>query len=391
MNTQAKFGYPVDIVPPDALKGELKVYLPQAKPTFFLAVPRVWEKFKEGLQKQEKEATGVKKTIISTRKWFLADSKIAAENWKKGRIFDGIRLVFDRFIVNQINKKVLEAVGLQRCKVTASGAGAIDPSVVDFFKDYNIRILDLYGLSETSGPTALSTVETPVGSAGKPLTGINLKIIDPETDNEVKDGEGEIRIKGRHVFKGYWNNPEETKKAFDKNGFFRTGDLGKLDAKGNLFITGRIKELIKTSGGENVPFLRIEQNIKDELPIVDQAVLIGDKRHFLTCLLTLHTVADAKGNPTNNLTPAVIEQFVQLGSAATTLQEAQADAKVKAFLEEGVARANKKADSKAQSVQKVAVLPECLSVANEMMTATQKLKRKAIEKRFAAVISQLYA
>lgn len=386
--TPAIFGHSVNIAPPDALKGgNLRHHLVHTKPTYFLAVPRVWEKFMEGMQESTKKLTGTKKTISNVRQWLLKDIKSRSAE-PKSKFLASINKVCkaaDQFFLNIINKKILTAVGLQNCKLAASGAGAIDPKVVSYFKDYGIKIVDIYGLSETTGPAVVSNTYTPSGSSGKAMPGTELKVADPDAE-----GKGEIRLKGRHVFQGYWNNPEATAKALDSDGYFCTGDEGKLDANGNLFITGRLKELIKTSGGENIPPVRIEQRIKQELPIIDQAVVIGDKRNFLTCLITLQTELDQDGNPTNILAPVVLEQLSKAGSSAKTLEEAQADPLVQELLMKGIKKANTLADSQAQYVQKITVLPECLSVANGMITPTQKLKRSVIEKQYKDAIEMMY-
>lgn len=384
--TPAVFGYAVEIAPADALKGgNLKHHLTHTNPTYFLAVPRVWEKFKEAMEENTKKLTGTKKKISNVRQWLLKD--IEATHTKKGCFASvaKVRRAVDQFFLDAINKKILTAVGLQKCKIAASGAGAIDPKVVSYFKDYGIKIVDLYGLSETTGPTAISTYTTPAGSVGRALPGTQIKIANPDAE-----GKGEIRLKGRNIFQGYLNNPEATQKAFDEDGFFCTGDEGRLDDKGNLFITGRLKELIKTSGGENIPPVRIEERIKHELPILDQVVVIGDKRHFLTCLLTLQTELDQDGNPTDRLAPVVLDQLSTLGSSAKTIKEAQEDAQLQEFLMKGIKKANQLADSQAQNVQKFTILPENLSVANGMITPTQKMKRSVIEKHYTDQIEKMY-
>ena len=259
----AIYGSSIDIAPNDALKGtNLKQHLVHASPTYFLAVPRVWEKFMEGMIESTKKLTGFKRILSQARQWLLHDIKTLSSNPNTLSRIHRIRQAIDQFFLDKINQRILNAIGLQKCKIAASGAGAIDPKVVDFFKDFGIKIIDLYGLSETSGPATLSKNGFK-GSSGQALPGTQLIIAEQD-----EEGKGEIRIKGRHVFKEYWNNPEATKNTFDAEGFLRTGDEGRLDEEGNLFITGRLKELIKTSGGENIPPVRIEQRIKQELPIV---------------------------------------------------------------------------------------------------------------------------
>jgi len=387
----AIFGFSVNIAPADALKGpNLKQHLIHTKPTYFLAVPRVWEKFMEAMQENTTKLTGLKKFAGDVRASCL--NNVKGNNNVKDEIGFGcfnqinkICLVGNQILLKVLNQLILKAIGLSNCQIAASGAGAIDPKIVGFFKDYGIKIIDLYGLSETTGPATMSRNLLP-GSSGLPLPGTSLIIADQDSE-----GKGEIRIAGRHVFKKYWNDPESTKNAFDANGYFCTGDEGKLDVDGNLFITGRLKELIKTSGGENIPPVRIEQRIKNELPIIDQAVVIGNKRNYLTCLLTLQTELDSENNPTSKLAPTVVDCLSKIGSSAQTIAEAQKDNKVLDYLMKGIKLVNQNADSQAQSIQKITLVPENFSVVNGLMTPTQKLKRSLIENHYAKEIEMMYS
>jgi len=391
-------GSTVDIAPNDALKGNnLKQYIVATRPTYFLAVPRVWEKFKEGIEAKVKEASFLKQQLFKVSSWigkkigpdlhFLTRKKKSSSL----TLLERIRYAFSSSIMFLLGKiiytPIKKAMGLDRCELAVNGAGALNPEVVRFFAGLNIHIVDLFGLSETSGPTTAPNQNGSIeGSCGGRLPGVEVKIGDPD-----ENGEGEILVKGRNVFKEYLNNQAATQEVIDNGGYFHTGDRGKLDADGNLFITGRIKELIKTSGGENIPPLRIEDKIKSELPIVSQAVVIGEGKNYLTCLLTLQTELDIEGNPTTKLAPAVIQKLRTLGSKATTLQEAAIDQIAQDFLMAGIKRANMQADSQAQVIQKMTMLPEDFSVANGMMTATLKLKRYAITKKYENQINQMYA
>lgn len=391
------YGHSVDIAPRDALKGNnLRQHIVQAHPTYFLAVPRVWEKFKEGIEGLVAKASPLKKMLFRTTtgiaKALVPDFHTLQEKKESSRLslFERIRYLFEKCILSLLEtlvfKKVKAAMGLDQCHLAASGAGALDPEIVRFFQGLNIRIIDLYGMSESSGPATLpGALGQPAGSCGQALPGSDIRIANPD-----ENGEGEILIRGRHIFRGYWGNEKATSEALDSEGFLHSGDKGRLDSQGNLFITGRIKELIKTSGGENIPPARIEQKIKQELPIVSQAVVIGEGRNFLTCLITLKTELDAEGNPTERLTPEVIRTLQSIHSSAKTLQEASKDEAVLKFLMQGIQRANQQADSQAQHIQKITVLPEDFSVANGMMTATLKLKRSVIETRYQNEINEMY-
>lgn len=377
------FGYKMDITPPTALKGNnLKQHITQARPSCFLAVPRVWEKFKEGIEEKLRDAPFIKKILfdIATRitSWTKSESASMIISTLKSVVDITIGALFNKLVIMPVKA----ALGLDACRVAASGAAPLNPNVASFFAGLNIHIIDLFGSSECSGPATIGDVnDHPVGSCGKALPGTGLHIADAD-----ENGEGEIRLYGRHVFHSYWNNPEATEEAFDDNHSFRTGDIGRLDANGNLFITGRLKELIKTSGGENIPPVRIEQKIQQELSIVSQAVVIGNNKNYLTCLLTLKTEQD---HP-NLLTPGVIAELAKLGVDVKIACEAANNPLVQKYLKEGIERANKQADSQAQAVQKFKVIADEFSVTNGLMTATLKLRRAEIAKRYNAQIEEMY-
>ena len=390
-------GHSVDIAPSDVLKGtNLRTHMVHTRPTYFLGVPRVWEKFKEAIEAK------VAATSFFKRKLFEITTSIARalspdynrltvkEEFIGLSILERIRYVFEKGILLLLEKAVLTpikvALGLDRCKIAASGAGAMDQTVRDFFAGLNLHILDLYGMSESSGPACVPDGSTPPGSCGRALPGTVIRILNPDAR-----GEGEILLRGPNVIPEYWGDRVATEQTLDAERFLHTGDKGRLDETGNLFITGRIKELIKTSGGENIPPLRIEDRIKTQLPIVSQAVLIGNNRNFLTCLLTLKTEVDESGSPTERLAPDVIATLQEIGSVVTTLREAADDRRVQEFLMQGIERANQQADSRAQHVQKITVLHEEISVANGLLTPTLKMKRSLIEQRYRREICEMYS
>jgi long-chain-fatty-acid--CoA ligase ACSBG len=375
-------GYGVDIAPNDALKGtNLKQHIVNTRPSYFLAVPRVWEKFKEVIESKLSSASQFRKILFGVSTYIGLRSVqhlqyIEAKEPSEIGYLDELTTEVSKIALwtfdTLLFSRVKEALGLDICKIAASGAGVLDPKVTDFFAGLNIRIINIYGMSESSG---FITYE------GKPLPG-----------TEITTGkEGEIFVKGRHVFKEYWNNPEATKETVDDQGFLRTGDLGKLNDQGSLAITGRLKELIKTSGGENIPPIRIEQRLQQELPMISQALVVGDGKNFLTCLFTLKTELDSSGSPTNKLNQEVLELLQKIGSNATTVEGAANDQALHTYMEEGLARANKQADSQAQRVAKFKILPEDFTVANGLMTATLKVRRSEVTKRYVGLIEQMYA
>lgn len=192
-----------------------------------------------------------------------------------------------------------------------------------------------------------------------------------------KDGNGEICYKGRNRFMGYHKNEEATRATIDSDGFLHSGDIGRLDKFGNLNITGRIKELIITAGGENVAPVLIENLLKDNLPFISNAVVIGDARKFLVVLLTFKFNQENE-KFTNELSPQTLKEFENIGSSAKTIDEAKKCSKIKAAIENGLKKANDAAISKAQYVQKYAILDSDFSVDSGEMTPTLKLKRNIV-------------
>jgi long-chain-fatty-acid--CoA ligase ACSBG len=182
-----------------------------------------------------------------------------------------------------ILSKIRDALGLTRCDLHLSGAAPINPEILRYFYSLNIVVTEVYGMSECSGPHAMG-VESAfrLGSCGKTLMGATTYLANPDVD-----GNGEVCMGGRHVQMGYLSQPEKTKAAIDDEGWLHSEDIGKVDEEGYLYITGRLKELLITAGGENVAPVPIEDNVKTALPFVSQAVLLGDRLKFLSILLTL--------------------------------------------------------------------------------------------------------
>lgn len=186
-----------------------------------------------------------------------------------------------------ILSKIHDKLGLNQCDLNISGAAPISQDILKFFMGLNIVVNEAYGMSECSGPHAMATNSAfRLGSVGKTMVGCTTKISQPD-----KDGNGEILMGGRHVCMGYLNQEAKTKAAIDDEGWLHSEDIGRVDADGFLFITGRLKDLIITAGGENVPPVPIEDAIKTELQqLVSQCVVVGDKVKFLSTLLTFKVI-----------------------------------------------------------------------------------------------------
>lgn len=271
-------GITVYFAQPDALKGSLNDTMKQVRPTYFFGVPRVWEKIQEKIQSNLNSLTGFKLTMF---KWA---QKVATEAITAG--FNGQSSVCDpSFILAKmlVLNKVHTLLGLDKCRVFYSGAAPITKETLDFFISLGIPLCETYGMSESTGPhsigTAISNKVTSVGS----LRRFNRS----KLRDKNAEGCGELLVSGRHVFMGYLNDIEKTREAFETDEWLRTGDEAKV-IDNFIFITGRLKEIIITAGGENIAPVPIEDNLKSELPnLISNCMLIGDKQKYLVILVTL--------------------------------------------------------------------------------------------------------
>ncbi|MGH0151965.1 UNVERIFIED_CONTAM: hypothetical protein FKN15_053165 [Acipenser sinensis] len=225
-------------------------------------------------------------------------------------------------------------------------------------------------------------------NCGKVVPGCKFKLVDKDPE-----GNGEVCCWGRNVFMGYLNMEEKTKEAFDEEGWLHSGDLGKTDKDGFFYITGRIKELIITAGGENVAPVPIEDLVKKELPIISYAMLVGDKRKFLSMLLTLKCVCNPEtAEPTDELSLEAIAFCQQVGSQATKVSDiiGGKDRAVYQAIQEGIARVNRKAISNAQRIQKWTVLGKDFSILGGELGPTMKLRRQSVLEMYSNEIESFY-
>lgn len=375
------YGISVYFAQPDALKGSLKTTLNEVRPTVFFGVPRVWEKMQEALQALGKNTRGLKK-------------KIGA--WAKGiglkgnqSLMNGGSTPFGWTIANAlVFKKVRHGLGLDRCRICLTGAAPIMKDTVDYMMSLNLPLCEVYGMSESTGPhTAAVPWQYRVPSVGKETTGCITVI-----QNEDSEGNGEICMKGRHVMMGYLNEEQKTKDALDEDGLLHSGDQGRKDKDGFLYITGRLKELIITAGGENVAPVPIEDAVKEQLPGISNCMLIGDKRKFLSMLLTMKVEVDENTSPTDNLSGPALDWCKSVGSQATKVSDILdgKDAAVLKAIQEGIDRANKKATSRAQNIGKWSLLAKDFSIPGGELGPTLKLKRPVVHKMYAKTIDAFY-
>ncbi|XP_017541952.2 long-chain-fatty-acid--CoA ligase ACSBG2 isoform X1 [Pygocentrus nattereri] len=371
---------------PDALKGSLANTLREVRPTAFMGVPRVWEKMQEKMK-----AIGAKSSTVRRKVASWAKDVGLHTNLNKMEQYGSVSRnpLNYRLAKRLVFRKVRKALGLDRCRQCFTGAAPITKETLEFFLSLDIPLYELYGMSESSGPHTISMPEAfRLTSCGKVMTGCQTKIFSPD-----EEGNGEICFWGRHIFMGYLNMPEKTDEALDADGWLRSGDLGKHDENDFLFITGRIKELIITAGGENIPPVLIEDAVKAAVPLISNAMLIGDKRKFLSMLLTIKCQVNADtGAPEDELTPDALEFCQKLGSTSTRVSEIAGgrDRLIHTAIQEGINSVNEKATSNAQRIQKFTVLEQDFSIPGGELGPTMKLKRPVVTKMYKEQIENFY-
>lgn len=358
----------------NALKGSLINTLKEVQPTRFLGVPRVWEKMHEKMMQVAASGGPLRKAIA---KWAKTNSLEHYMDKMKGYLSFHMQSNFIRmnliFRVNSnswgysvassvIFKKVKDAIGLIKCKTFVSAAAPLSADIKKYFFSIDLPIMEAFGMSEASGAHTLAVLDAfGFDTIGPTIPGMRTKVVQPD-----QDGNGELCLYGRHVFMGYLGEETKTNDSLDEEGWLHSGDIGRVDSRGLVYITGRLKELLITAGGENVPPVPIEQAVKAELLHISNCVLIGDKKKFLSMLVTLKTDVDvATGMPLDTLTSEVQGWLKQLGCPATTVAEvlkAGPDPKLLQAIQDGINKVNKQATSNAQKIQKFSILTQDFSI-----------------------------
>ncbi|SFR79149.1 long-chain acyl-CoA synthetase [Agromyces sp. CF514] len=331
------------------------------KPTFLLAVPRVFEKV-YNVSEQKAEAGGKGKIFRAA-----AETAVAYSTAKEAgtAIPLGLKLKF-RLFDALVFSKLREAMG-GNVKYAVSGSAPLGPRLGHFYHALGITILEGYGLTETTAPATVNlTTRSKIGTVGPALPGVSVRLAD----------DGEIQVKGIDVFKEYWNNPEATAEAFDGE-WFKTGDLGSFDDEGFLTITGRKKEIIVTAGGKNVSPAMLEDPIRAN-PLIGQVVVVGDQKPFISALITLD--------------PEMLPVWLNNNGedAAMSVEEAALNPAVLAEVQRAIDVANDHV-SRAESIRKFAILPGELTEASGHLTPKLSIKRNVILQDFASQIEGMYS
>jgi long-chain acyl-CoA synthetase len=335
--------------------------LGEFKPTFVLAVPRVFEKVFNGA-KAKAEADG-KGKIFDRSAQVAIDWSRAQDTGGPGIALRAQHAVFDKLVYG----KLRAALG-GRCLGAISGGAPLGERLGHFFRGIGVTVFEGYGLTETTAAAAVNhDAALRIGTVGRPLPGVEAAIAD----------DGEILIRGGIVMRGYWKNEQATAEAIDSDGWFRSGDLGELDDDGFLKITGRKKEIIVTAGGKNVAPAVLEDRIRAHR-LVSQCIVVGDQRPFIAALITLDEEAlpawlKSKGKP-----------------AGRTAEQLRDDEELIAEIDAAVKEANK-AVSQAEAIKKFRVLGADFTEVNGMLTPSLKLKRAVVMKEFDQEVEDLYA
>jgi len=336
----------------DAVPENLK----EVQPTVFFGVPRIWEKFNAGIAGKLKEATGIKASLV---KWAMGVGERAAQDRMAGRRPGGIQyFLADKLIFS----KLKPAVGLGRARVCVSGAAPIAREVLEFFAKLDIIILEVYGQSEDTGPTSFNQPHAfKFGTVGPVVPGVEVSIAEDD----------EILVKGPNVFMGYYKDEEATNETLEGE-WLHSGDLGAFDGK-FLRIIGRKKEIIITAGGKNVTPKNLESALKNH-EMIDEAVVIGDRRKFLSALVTID--------------PDAAEAWAKkYGGSPTSIH---GDSELNADIQRHVDEMNKKF-ARVEQIKKFTILPRNFTVEDGELTPTLKVKRRIVNDHFADEIEAMYA
>ncbi|XP_023568269.1 long-chain-fatty-acid--CoA ligase ACSBG1 isoform X1 [Octodon degus] len=380
--TGIQWGAQVCFAEPDALKGSLVNTLREVEPTSHMGVPRVWEKIMERIQEVAAQAGFIRRKMLLWAMSVTLEQNLTCPS-------SDLKPFTARLADYLVLARVRQALGFAKCQKNFYGAAPMTAETQRFFLGLNIRLYAGYGLSETTGPHFMSNpYNYRLYSSGKVVPGCLVKLV-----NQDAEGIGEICLWGRTIFMGYLNMEDKTCEAIDSEGWLHTGDTGHLDQDGFLYITGRLKELIITAGGENVPPVPIEEAVKTELPIISNAMLIGDQRKFLSMLLTLKCTLDPDtSNPTDNLTEQAVEFCQRVGSRASTVSEivSQRDEAVYQAIEEGIRRVNANAAARPYHIQKWAILERDFSISGGELGPTMKLKRLTVLEKYKDIIDSFY-
>jgi len=353
----------------------LLVDLNACKPTYFFGVPRVWEKFYAGVQAKMAAADPNDRKTKLARKAIQLGTEITKREQEAvargGTLADakvpvGMKIQH-RLLDKLVLHKIRAVFGLDECTLALSAAAPLNPDLIWFFHSIGVKITEGYGQSEDNGPTTWNPpAKIKIGTVGSPLPDLEVKLAD----------DGEILVRGGNLMKGYYKDDRATSETIDSEGWLHSGDVGEFDQHNYLKITDRKKDLIITAGGKNIAPQELENKLKSLAPIVSQVVVIGDRRPFLTCLLTL----DEEKAPAWAKEHGIEGGIAEIANNERTLKE----------LEGAINELNTKL-AKVEGIKKFRVLERDFLQEENEITPTMKVKRKTIGESYADVIEELYS
>jgi long-chain acyl-CoA synthetase len=340
------------------LSGVLE-YIQAAKPTLFVGVPRVYEKFHTRLMARFAEAEGIKGMLLR-RALDLNAKRVEAEaQGKQGPALAGL---LDKIVLS----KVRAGLGMENVEIAITAAAPINPELVKFFLMIGIPLFELYGMSETTGP---ATTNVPgaykVGSVGKPLPGVELALAD----------DGELLMRGGVITEGYYKLDQETRESFDANGWLHSGDLARIDEDGYVWIVGRKKEIIITAAGKNIAPAKMETLLGNH-PLISKAAMIGDQRKFLSMIIALDGEEAPAWAEANGIAYVDLATFSTLPEVHEEVSRAVAEAN------ESVARV--------EQIKKWIIVPDDWTPDSGEVTPSLKLKRRVVMDKYADQIESMY-
>jgi long-chain acyl-CoA synthetase len=336
----------------------------EISPTVFTAVPRVWEKFYSGVMISLKEASRLQQ---ATYAWAIGVGTRIADKVLAGQpVPGGLKAQFTLARWLALNN-VRKLIGIHRARYLVTGAAPISPDLVRWYLALGIPMLEVWGMTESCGAsTGMPVDRIKPGSIG-PATSYNEVRIDPAT--------GEILVRGPNVFMGYLNQPEKTAETIDAEGWLHTGDVGTVDGEGFFRITDRMKDIIITAGGKNITPSELENELKFS-PYVTDAVVIGDKRAYLTVIVMIDQ---------ENVEKYAQDNDVPFSNYASLTRATE----VQALIQDEIDRVNKKF-ARVEQIKKFWLLDTQLSAEDEELTPTMKLKRKLVQQKYAEQIEAMY-
>ena len=329
------------------------------KPTLVLAVPRIFEKVYNSAENKAQEAG--KSKIFKKAVDIAVEYSEGLDSGTFSIKSRALHLVFDRLVYSKIR------TGLGgKVEAAISGGAPLSPRLGHFFRGAGINILEGYGLTETTAASSLNVRSAQkIGSVGRPIPGTRIKIAP----------DGEVLVKGAVVMRGYWQNDAATHECMTDDGYFKTGDLGTIDDDGYLFIVGRKKEIIVTSGGKNVAPEVLEDRLRAH-PLISQCMVVGDNKPFIAALITLDPDSIKSWTKSNKKAGATIADLTKDPALIDVIQTA-------------VDEANK-AVSRAESIRKFTILPQDFTIADGQLTAKLSVKRHVVNQQFAQEIADLF-